>query len=65
MIFGEFENLKENDLPLFEDDQIIFSYLIFSKNLLKPDTLAAFSTDHSPITFSLCYLKEFPRGKGL
>ena len=29
------------------------------------DTLAAFSTDHSPITFSLCHLKEFPRGKGL
>ena len=24
------------------------------------DTLAAFSTDHSPITFSLCHLKEFP-----
>ena len=29
------------------------------------DTLATFSTDHSPITFSLCHLKEFPRGKGL
>ena len=29
------------------------------------DTLAAFSTDHSPITFSLCHLKEFQRGKGL
>ena len=29
------------------------------------DTLAAFSTDHSPIIFSLCHLKEFPRGKGL
>ena len=29
------------------------------------DTLAAFSTDHSPITFSLCHLKELPRGKGL
>ena len=24
------------------------------------DTLAAFSTDHSPITFSLCHLEEFP-----
>ena len=29
------------------------------------DTLDAFSTNHSPITFSLCHLKEFPRGKGL
>ena len=28
-------------------------------------TLAAFSADRSPITFSLCHLKEFPRGKGL
>ena len=28
------------------------------------DTLAAFSTDHSPITFP-CHLKEFPWGKGL
>ena len=30
-----------------------------------PDTLAAFSADHSPINFSLCHLKGFPRGKGL
>ena len=29
------------------------------------DTLAAFYTDHSPITFSLCHLKNFLRGKGL
>ena len=29
------------------------------------DTLAAFSGDHSPITFSLCLLKKFLRGKGL
>ena len=29
------------------------------------DTLAAFSTDHSLITFSLCHLKEFPQRKGL
>ena len=29
------------------------------------DTLAAFSTDHSPVTFSLCHLKEFSRGRGL
>ena len=27
------------------------------------DTLAAFSTNHSPITFSLCHLKQFLRGK--
>ena len=27
--------------------------------------LAAFSTDHSPITFSLCHLKEFLWGQGL
>ena len=35
------------------------------KSFKTTDTLAAFSTDHSPITFSLCHLKEFPRGKGL
>ena len=29
------------------------------------DTLAAFSTDHSSRTFSLCHLKEFSRGIGL
>ena len=28
-------------------------------------TSAAFSTDHSPITLSLCHLKEFPQGRGL
>ena len=45
-------------------------YYFFISNSLQEstkttDTLAAFSTDHSPITFSLCHLKEFPRGKGL
>ena len=29
------------------------------------DTLAAFFTDHSPITLFLCHLKEFPRDRGL
>ena len=29
------------------------------------DTLAAFYTDHSPISFSLCHLKKILRGKGL
>ena len=29
------------------------------------DTLAAFSTDNSPITYSSCHLKEFLRGRGL
>ena len=29
------------------------------------DASAAFSTDHSLITFSLCHLKEFLQGKGL
>ena len=42
----------------------------FISNYLKEsikttDTLAAFSTDHSGITFSLFHLKEFLRGKGL
>ena len=29
------------------------------------DTLAAFSTDHSPVTLSLYHLKDFQRGRGL
>ena len=44
-------------------------YFIISNSLQESiktkDTSAAFSTDHSPITFSSCHLKEFPRGKGL
>ena len=28
------------------------------------NNLTVFSTDHSPITLSLCPLKEFPRGRG-
>ena len=49
VIFGEFANLKENDLlldntilVLFKDDQIAFSYLILSKNLLKLQILQLF-----------------------
>ena len=73
MIFGEFATLKENDLLL--DNTILRFYsktirLFFISNFLQEftkttDTLAAFSTDHSPITFSLRHLKEFPGAKGL
>ena len=37
----------------------------FHKSTKTTDTLAAFSIDHSPITFFRCHLKEFPQGKGL
>ena len=71
MIFGKFVNLKENDLlldntillVLFKDDFFISNSL--QESIKTTDTLAAFSTDHSPISFSLCHLKEFLRGKGL
>ena len=71
MIFGEFATLKENNsvldntilLVLFKDVQTISNS--FQESNKTTDTLAAFSTDHSPITLSLCYLQEFPQGKGL
>ena len=71
MIFGEFATLKENNsvldntilLVLFKDVQTISNS--FQESNKTTNTLAAFSTDHSPITLSLCYLQEFPQGKGL
>ena len=74
MIFGEFTGLKENDLTFRQHHSTGFipiqSDYFFISNFLQEstkttDTSAAFSTDHSLITFSLCHLKEFPRGKGL
>ena len=61
MIFREFPTLKENDLlldniimlVLFNNVQIIFSYPI----------LAAFSTDHSPLTLYLYLFTEFQEGE--
>ena len=38
---------------------------ILQESLKKPDVLAAFSTDHSPIMFSLFSKSEGKRGKGL
>ena len=35
----------------------------FQESIKTTDTLAAFSTNHSAITLSLCHLNEFPRGK--
>ena len=35
------------------------------ESIKSADTLAAFSTDHSPITLSLCHLKQFSQGRGL
>ena len=35
------------------------------ESIKSADTLAAFFTDHSPITLSLCHLKELSRGRGL
>ena len=35
------------------------------ENVKKTDIIAAFSTDHSPITFSLEFQEEESRGKGL
>ena len=46
-----------------------FDYFFISNSLQESvkttDNLAAFSTDYSAAAFSLCHLKEFPRGKGL
>ena len=70
MIFGEFAILKENDSLL--DNTILLVlldyFLVYNslqESIKSADTLAAFSTDHSPITLSLCHLKEFSRGRGL
>ena len=37
----------------------------FQESIKTKNNLTVFSTDHSPITLSLCPLKEFPRGRGL
>ena len=42
-----------------------FILIFFQESTTTADTLAAFSTDHSPTTFSLCHFKEFPQSKGL
>ena len=78
MIFGKFVTLKENDLLLDNTILLVLSKIFiqrrldyfFISNSLQESikttiTLAAFPADHSPITFSLCHLKEFPRGRGL
>ena len=78
MIFGKFVILKENDLLLDNTILLVLSRIFiqrrldyfFISNSLQESikttiTLAAFPADHSPITFSLCHLKEFPRGRGL
>ena len=78
MIFGKFVTLKENDLLLDNTILLVLSRIFiqrrldyfFISNSLQESikttiTLAAFPADHSPITFSLCHLKEFPRGRGL
>ena len=64
MIFGEFAILKENDSLL--DNTILLVlldyFLVYNslqESIKSADTLAAFSTDHSAITLSLCHLKEF------
>ena len=74
MIFGEFATLKKKRFTFRQHhstgfiqrrlDYICIS-ISFQKSTKNTDTLAAFSTGHSPITFSLCHLKEFPQGKGL
>ena len=78
MIFGKFVTLKENDLLLDNTILLVLSKIFiqrrldyfFISNSLQESikttiTLAAFPADHSLITFSLCHLKEFPRGRGL
>ena len=35
------------------------------ESIKSADTLAVFSTDQSPITLSLCHLKQFSQGRGL
>ena len=78
MIFGKFVTLKENDLLLDNTILLVLSKIFiqrrldyfFRSNSLQESikttiTLAAFPADHSPITFSLCHLKEFPRGRRL
>ena len=78
MIFGKFVTLKENDLLLDNTILLVLSKIFiqrrldyfFISNSLQESikttiTLAAFPADHSPITFSLCHLKEFPQGRGL
>ena len=37
----------------------------FQESIKTTHTLAAFFTDHSPVTLSLCSLKYFQRGRGL
>ena len=77
-MFGKFVTLKENDLLLDNTILLVLSKIFiqrrldyfFRSNSLQESikttiTLAAFPADHSPITFSLCHLKEFPRGRGL
>ena len=72
MIFGKFVTLKENDLLLDNTILLVLSKIFiqrrldyfFISNSLQESikttiTLAAFPADHSPITFSLCHLKEF------
>ena len=42
-----------------------FIYNVLQESVKNPDVLAAFSTDHSPIMFSLFSKSEGTRGKGL
>ena len=72
--FGEFATLKENNLLLDNTNLLVLfrdvlDYFFISNSLQESirttDIFGAFSTDHSPITLSLCHLKEFPRGRGL
>ena len=74
MIFGEFATLKTKRSTFRQHHSTgfiqrrldyIFISISFQKSTKNTDTLAAFSTDYSLITFSICHLKEFPRGKGL
>ena len=72
--FGEFATLKENNLLLDNTNLLVLfrdvlDYFFISNSLQESikttDIFGAFSTDHSPITLSLCHLKEFPRGREL
>ena len=76
MIFGEFATLKENrKQKTFRQHhstgfiQRHLDYFFISNSLQESikttNILGAFSTDHSPITLSLCHSKEFPRGRKL
>ena len=63
MIFGEFANLKENDSfrqhhsTGFIQGRVDCFFISNSlqESIKITDTLVAFSTDHFPITFSLCH----------